>query len=136
MACLQNVVTTNTTNPNTIAGQLRKIDQMQKEAILANANALCDACLMSRFNTKPISLYVRGQLFSARIGLTTNETIYFRVEEVRGNDTVILRLLVLDGTVLTCTAQTVIVNIDCICSIQCYPPINCPLSACPCGITV
>lgn len=133
MACT-NFVTTTTNNINTIAGLLRRIDQMQKEAIVSNANALCESCLISAmYNTKPISIWVRGNLFTAYLGLTGNTTAFFRVEEVRGNDTVVLRLLTYEDNVLTCTNYTVIVNIGCICSIQCYAPINCTLNNCNCA---
>lgn len=136
MACTQNVTTTSTNNNiNTIAGLLKRIDQMQKDAIYTNNNAMCESCLMgSMFNTKPISIYVRGILFTANIGLTNVTTQYYRVEEVRGNDTVVLRLLVLEDGVLTCTNNTIVVGIGCICSVQCFDPINCNFANCGCMV--
>ena len=139
MACCNQNVTTSTSNNNisTIAGLLKRIDQMQKDALVSNANALCESCLMSAmYNTKPLSVYVGNGFFEANIGLTDVTTQYFRVEEVRGNDTVVLRLLVLEDGVLTCTNNTVIVNIACICCIQCFPPINCNLTNCNCVVEV
>ena len=106
---------------------------MQKEAITNNATALCETCLMTAmYNTKPISLYINNTLFFANLGLTETQTQYFRVEDVRGNDTVVLRLLVLDEGVLTCTNFTVVVNINCICCLQCFDPINCNFQNCSC----
>ena len=137
MACTQNVITTTTNNNNinTVAGLLRRIEHMQKDALTANANALCETCLMgAMYNTKPISIYVRGELFFANVGLTDETTRYFRVEEVRGNDTVVLRLLVLEDGVLTCTNTTIVVCINCICSIQCFDPINCNFANCSCMV--
>lgn len=52
----------------------------------------------------------------------------FRVEEVRGNDTVVLRLLDTTGEDIVCTTETFILRIDCICGIKCNPAINCTLS--------
>lgn len=137
MACCNSTVTTSTTNNNvnTIANLLKRIDQMQKDALVSNANALCESCLVSAmYNTKPLSLFVNNTIFEANVGLTTTTTQYFRVEEVRGNDTVVLRLLVLDDGALTCTNYTVVVNIACICCIQCFGAINCNLTNCNCVV--
>lgn len=134
MACSQ---TMNQVQPNvnTIVNLLKRIDQMQKEALISNANALCESCLMNAmYNTKPISIYINNQLFEVNVGLTSETTSYFRVEEVRGNDTVVLRLLVLDNGILTCTNYTVVVSINCICCLQCFSPINCNFSNCNCLI--
>lgn len=139
MACCNSTVTTSTNNNNinTIAGLLKRIDQMQKDALVSNANALCESCLMSAmYNTKPLSVYVNNTLFEANIGLTEETTQYFRVEEVRGNDTVVLRLLVLEDGALTCTNNTVVVNIACICGIQCFGAINCNLNSYNCVVEV
>lgn len=133
MACSQTIMTTTTNGANTIAGLLKRIDQMQKEAITNNVTALCETCLMTAmYNTKPISLYINNTIFFANLGLTATQTQYFRVEDVRGNDTVVLRLLVLDEGVLTCTNFTVVVNINCICCLQCFDPINCNFQNCSC----
>ena len=130
MACCNSTVTTSTNNNNinTIAGLLKRIDQMQKDALVSNANALCESCLMSAmYNTKPLSVYVNNTLFEANIGLTEETTQYFRVEEVRGNDTVVLRLLVLEDGALTCTNNTITIKVSCICGIQCFDSITCTL---------
>ena len=134
MACSQNFTQVQT-NTNSIVNLLKKIDQMQKEALISNANALCESCLMSAmYNTKPISIYINNNLFVVNVGLTQDSTSYFRIEEVRGNDTVVLRLLVLDNGILSCTNYTVVVNVNCICCLQCFNPINCNFSNCNCLI--
>ena len=104
MACCQNtcngVVTTtlrnakvdNTNNANSIAGLLKKIDDLQRAAICNNATTTCDNCLVTpMFNTKPINIYCGCTQF-----VVTYEGVaytLFRVEEVRGTETVVLRLL-------------------------------------------
>lgn len=134
MACSQINNQTQTT-VNNIVGLLKRIDQMQKEALINNANALCESCLMSAmYNTKPLSIYINNTLFTVNVGLSNETTSYFRVEEVRGNDTVVLRLLILDNGTLSCTNYTVVVSINCICCLQCYNPINCNFSNCNCLI--
>lgn len=133
MACGTNtynmttINTKNTTNENTIAGLLKRIDTLQRNAIATNALSTCDNCLVnSMFNTKPINIYCGCDLFTA----TFNGVDYtlFRVEEVRGNETVVLRLLEVVNDVVTCTANTIIVNINAIFAIQCNAPINCTIS--------
>ena len=56
--CVTGTTTTNTTTTNngTIAQLLKRIDQLQKEAIIANAANQCDNCMISAmYNTKPIA---------------------------------------------------------------------------------
>ena len=132
MACLVTGTTTvNTTATNgSIAALLSKIDQMQKEAIIANATNQCDNCMMSAmYNTKPIALYLcnTGTRFEAEVNNTTTTCDLFRVEEVRNNETVVLRLLVENAETgeVTCTTYTIVVRIACIGAVQCFDPINC-----------
>lgn len=127
--CNQTVSTTRTTNnDNTIAGLLKNIDQMQKNAITNNNLSRCDNCMINMmYNTKPIAIYLCG---GARLTIDNGDTTVnlFRIEEVRGNDTVVLRLLEdTDGTI-TCTTQTFVMRIECICVIQCFNPINCTIA--------
>lgn len=130
MACCVtgNTTTTNTiTNNGTIAQLLKRLDQIQKEAIIANATNQCDNCMISAmYNTKPIALYFcnNGTRFEAAVGNTESTANLFRVEEVRGDETVVLRLLTDDGEV-TCTNYTIVVRISCIGAVQCFEPINC-----------
>lgn len=93
MACFGNGVTTTSTSTNisnanngTIAQLLKRIDQLQKEAIIANATNQCDNCMISSmFNTKPIAIYIccNGTRFEAAVGTTGETANLFRVEEVR-----------------------------------------------------
>lgn len=127
--CNQTVTTTRTTtNDNTIAGLLKHIDQMQRNAIANNNLNRCDNCIINTmYNTKPIAIYLCG---GTRLAIEDGENTanLFRVEEVRGNDTVVLRLLeTVDGNI-TCTLRTCVMNIDCICIVQCFDPINCTVA--------
>ena len=139
MACYTNVtngmcaVTTNTTAKttnvdNTIAGLLKRIDTYQRNAITNNALTNCDNCVINTmFNTRPINIFCGCTQFT--ITAEGVEYTYFRVEEVRGTDTVVLRLLAEDaeGTI-TCTTNTFVMKIDCICPVKCNPAINCTLA--------
>ena len=132
MACCTITSTNNTTNNNngTIAQLLKRIDQMQKEAVIANATNQCDNCMMSAmYNTKPIAIYIccNGTRFSAPAGTTGSEAKFFRFEDVRGDVNVVLILLVHDdgSYVITCTTYTIVVRISCIGAVQCFEPINC-----------
>ncbi len=120
--------TTNNINNGSIAQLLKRIDQLQKEAILANATNQCDNCMISAmYNTKPIAIYFcnNGTRFEATVGTTEDTANLFRVEEVRGDETVVLRLLTDDGGDVTCTTYTIVVRIACIGAVQCFEPINC-----------
>lgn len=126
MAC---VITQTTTNRGTILDLLKRIDKMQKEAIqLINENS-CNTCIFSpMFNTKPIAVYTcngRLEVPTTLDGTTTAN--FFRVENVNGEDTVVLRLLTLEEGVLTCTPNTITIKVSCICGIQCFDSINCTL---------
>ncbi len=132
MACLVTgtSVTNNNNNNGTIAQLLNKIDQMQKEAIIANATNQCDNCMISAmYNTKPIAIYFcnNGIRFTVEVGTTDTTSNLFRVEEVRNDETVVLRLLVTDDETgeVTCTTFTIVVRIACIGAVQCFDPINC-----------
>jgi hypothetical protein len=135
MACC-NLSTTSTSTAvgrNSIADLLRRINEMQKAATVANANSVCDNCLISpMYNTKPIAVYLGcGNRFEAAVGQTGTTANLFRVEDVRGDDTVVLRLLQNVNQEVTCTTYTVVVRISCICCIQCFDPINCETQCFP-----
>lgn len=129
-------------NPQTTSGRgfiydtLVRIDQMQKAATIQTACEGCEGSLISAYyNTKPIQIYLCSGVKLAvdipeSLGLTTT---VFRIETVK-TDAVVLRLLqALDGTT-TCTNYTVIVNIDCICCLQCLAPICCDPCTKVCGV--
>lgn len=145
MACPNNGCNNNnfttTSSKGYIYDTLVRIDQMQKAANVENACEGCEGSLISAYyNTKPISLYVTGGVqLAIQVPTTTpatapTTTTYFRIENVK-NDAVVLRLLVLDPETNTydCTQFTVVVNIACICSLQCFPPICCTECSGTCG---
>lgn len=122
--------TTSVSNNGTIAQLLKKIDQMQRDAVLANAANQCDNCMMSAmYNTKPIAIYFcnSGVRLEVPVGDTEAVSNLFRIEEVRNDETVVLRLLVADDETgeITCTTFTIVVRISCIGAVQCFDPINC-----------
>ena len=137
--CQNNTNVVNTNNTCTrravIRSTVRKIDQLQKEATLQSACEGCESSLFATiYNTKPVAFYLcNGTTFSALIpdfsGDTTN---LFRIEEVK-EDGVVLRLLrLVDGAVI-CTNYTVILDLDCVCCLQCYPAICCEECTRACG---
>lgn len=118
-----------------------KIDQMQKAANIENACEGCEGSLISAYyNTKPVAIFVRGgTLLTVQVPQTTTPatmvtTSYFRIENVK-NDAVILRLLTFDETTNTydCTQFTIVLRIECICTLQCFPPICCAECSNTCG---
>lgn len=126
MACFEmtNTATNTNTRNDSIADLLRRIDKMQKDAIIANAAGNCNTCIIAPvYNTKPIAVYLCDGVLTAAVDDNTTAN-RFRVEEVKG-DVVVLRLLVLADQELTCTNQTITVKISCICAIQCFDPITC-----------
>lgn len=129
MTCFDTRATTSNTNTGTIVGLLRRIDKMQREAIIANTLSNCENCMISpMYNTKPIAIYCNCNRFTAEAGIGGPAATLFRVEEVRDSETVLLRLLVTNGTEVTCTNFTIVMRISCICSIQCYDPMNCEVT--------
>ena len=84
----------------------------------------------SAFNTIPIRLTTccSGTPIEAVIGAGGPLTSYFRVESICNNRYVKLRLLsatVVEGVVvLAGTNYTIVVDLECIGSIQCFEPIN------------
>lgn len=138
MACYvyrnQNGNTNNTDNNNgtTILGLLQKIDRMQRNAVIVGETDECETCMLtSMFNTKPIAVYTCSRRVTATLGATEDETNLFRVEAIRGNETVVLRLLTVVDGVITCTGYTIVMDINCICYVQCFEPINCETTCFP-----
>lgn len=128
MACLE-FANTQTNKGDNITDALRRIDKMQKDAINANRAGTCNSCVIAPlYNTIPIAIYLCNNVLTATTQDAT-EANRFRVEEVK-NDVVILRLLTVNGTELTCTTNTLTCKIGCICCIQCFDPITCPVT-CP-----
>lgn len=123
---------------NCIYDIIAKIDQIQKKASLQHECEGCDGPLTRElYNTRPLTCYLcNGEAFSARIPGTSGDTTLFRVEEIRG-DCVTLRLLHRTGPSITCTNYTCVLNLCCVCGIQCFDPICCEPCMRPCpGISV
>lgn len=122
--------TTQTTNY--IIETVRNIDRMQKEISRETGCTGCNDLLVSQttiYNTKPVIFrFGNGETFTALAG--TEETSLFRIQELKGN-IVILRLLTFNATTeeYTCTNNTVLLDLNCVCSLQCLAPINCPCCA-------
>ena len=134
---LCNTQTTRTTKTNTVAQTnyiietVKNIDRMQREVARETGCTSCNDLLVSTatlFNTKPVIFrFANGETFTATVGTDGVETNLFRIQEVR-DTVVVLRLLTLDAETgeYTCTNNTVLLNLNCICSLQCLAPINCP----------
>lgn len=113
---------------NYILDTIIRIDRLQKEAII-NTDSNCVSCNESLIdftnNTIPISFIMRcGGYLTANIGISTDTTVYFRIEAIRCNKYVTLRLLeVTEDSTLVATNRTLTLDADCICAIQCNPAI-------------
>lgn len=119
---------TSTTTPvrDSICDLLKRIDQMQKEAIVSEIQGRCDSCVLPiMFNTKPIAIWTACGRFEAVLPMSSDPANLFRVEEVRDCDTVLLRILKVCGDKIHCTDCTLVLRIDCICAIQCFDAIHC-----------
>lgn len=120
-----------TDNRNFIVENIKKIDVMQKEIVTSCESSCitCETSLITKpYNTVPVSFTCcNGELFTALINVGGPSTPYFRIESLRDNRFVTLRLLSYDSTqqLLECTNYTCIFDLDCCCSLQCFEPINC-----------
>ena len=123
-----------TQTSNYIFETVRNIDRMQKEVSRETGCSSCNDLLVSTttlYNTKPVVFrFGNGETFTAFAGLGGEETSVFRIQDIRGN-IVILRLLILNTETeeYTCTNFTVLLDLNCVCSLQCLAPINCPCCA-------
>lgn len=115
---------------NYLLDTLKRIDKMQKEAIIS-AEGTCVTCqslLLATNNTLPLSIVSRcsGSYLTLNIGLSAETTTYFRIESIRCDRYVTLRLLSFDEETssLSATPYTATFDIECICGIQCYEPIT------------
>lgn len=118
-------------NCNFIKESVCKIDKMQKEVVSdTNKCVSCETSLFaSMYNTIPVSFYTCcGNQVTANISTTTTTTPYFRIESIRCNRFVTLNLLQQSSETttptLTATNYTMILDLDCVGSMQCYEPIN------------
>lgn len=132
MACERNVYRVNVSYPkdssygkDCILETVKKIDQAQKAVVMEKFCEGCDSSLFATiYNTKPVTFYLNnGKAFEARIPGRHEKTELFRIEEVK-NDCVILRLIK-QCEDPECLDFTVILKLDCVCGLQCFPPICC-----------
>lgn len=123
-------VTVTTQCKNFIYETVKRIDQLQKEVLLENSCIGCEGSLFSRlYNTKPVSFILcNGARFEAQLGTATDAatTTIFRIQEIKCNS-VILQLIDYSGETPVCASYTTILDLDCVCGIQCYSPITCTL---------
>lgn len=123
-----------TIQTNFILETVKNIDKMQKEIAKETGCTGCNDLLVSTatlFNTKPVIFrFANGETFNSVVGVGGETTSLFRIQDVKGT-VVVLRLLTYDETTLeyTCTNNTVLLDLKCICSLQCLAPINCPCCA-------
>lgn len=122
--------TLNFQKTNYIVETVKHIDRVQKEIVVTSATSCitCETSLITQANnTIPVTFYMCDS--SPFIGFTTIDdttgTRFFRIECIRDNRFVTLRMLTLVDGVLTCTPQTLILDLDCVCALQCSSPINC-----------
>jgi hypothetical protein len=114
---------------NNISEIIERIAKNQRD-ICSNCidTVSCDNC--GFFNTIPIRLSTccSGVAVEAVVGVGGPSTSYFRVESICNDRYVKLRLLttteVGEEVVLTATNYTVVIDLECIGSIQCFEPIN------------
>ena len=127
--CIQSTDTLGSSNQ--IIETVIRIDKLQKEIISdTNTCVTCDISLVSGTNnTIPVAFTMcGGNLFNAIYALPDSLTNFFRIESVRDRRFVTLRLLEaveVEGTyVLVATNHTVILDLYCVCSMQCFSPIT------------
>lgn len=117
---------------NTILDNIKRIDKSQKRAVIEQTNT-CISCenslLTTAFNTIPLTFTTCcGNRITGLIDLTGTTTIFFRVEAVRCNRYITVRLLeettVGDVTTLIETPFTMVIDLECVGSIQCFAPIT------------
>lgn len=118
---------TTVTTQDCIYETVKKVDQLQKEAVIQSACETCEDSLCAQlYDTKPVSFYLsNGEAFKVEVPETHCHTTYFRIQELRG-DCVVLRILTYKDCVWNCTNFTAVLNLKCVCGIQCFPPICCP----------
>lgn len=132
MICDKNtsVTVTSQSTRNCIYETVKRIDQLQKEVLLENNCIGCEGSLFSRlYNTKPVSFILcGGARFEAPLTTAVDSptTAIFRIQEIKGN-CVVLQLIDYSGDTPVCTNFTTILDLECVCGLQCYLPILCEL---------
>lgn len=122
---------------NSIAEIIEKIARSQRDVCSTCPETVgCDVCFYNAlFNTIPIRLVscCSATPIEAVIGVGGPSTSYFRVECITNDRFVKLRLLsvtaVGEEIVVAGTNYTIVVDLDCIGSIQCFEPVNITVTA-------
>jgi len=128
MACERVNISANG-NTNVIIETVRRINQIQKETLIESQCIGCTGKLITKtFDTRPITFTMQNDAkFTAFINFTDEVTNLFRIEDVQG-DFVLLRLLEKNGGCVTCTNQTAILDLNCVCCIQCFEAVKCNIA--------
>jgi len=120
----------------TICTIIKEVDQRQKEAIVQSSSCItCDSTLVTAINnTIPLSFFMcDGSDYKAFLTPGGDTTNLFRVEEIMENCTIKCRLITQKPGLteekrcqdLICTDQTCIIDLNCVCCLQCFTPIFC-----------
>lgn len=107
---------------------LKRIDKMQKDAVVSEEQE-CITCQNSLIsfsnNTIPLIIGLRcGGILTGSVGVTSQTASHFKVESIRCNRYITLRLLTIDDGSLSATPYTLTIDGECICYIQCLEPIS------------
>ncbi len=109
---------------------IQKIDKIQKNVLRMDENICvgCEFSLLTCANTIPISIYTDCcEAFTAILDLDGTTTNVFRIESIKCNRYVTLRLLEITTDtppVIVGTNRTIVVDICKITALQCYEPIT------------
>ena len=117
---------------NNIVEIIEAIARNQRNVCSTCADCVsCDSCFCNAlYNTIPIRLTAcaTGEAIFGTIGVLGDTTAYFRVECITCQRYVKLRLLsatlVDEVPVITGTNYTMVVDLECIGTIQCFEPVN------------
>lgn len=118
---------------NYIKETVIKIDKLQKEVVTIGETRCisCDASLFtSANNTIPVSFTTKcGNLFTGLTDTTGVTTSFFRIESIRCNRYVTVRMLIVgtedpENPTLTASTRTMILDLNEVAGIQCYEPIT------------
>ena len=126
MNCNTSTIEGASSSCNHIKDTVSKIDKIQKE-VVSDTTLTCVSCETSLFTSLNNTIPVRftcccGTPITGVIGAGGDTTEYFRIESLRCNRYVTLRLL--DPTATSATTYTMILDLDCVGTLQCFEPIT------------
>lgn len=115
---------------NYITDLIQRINALQREVLDMN-DSICIGCeialIATAYNTIPITIYTDCQdPFTAILDLEGTTTNVFRIESIKCNKYVTLRLLEItteEPLVIVGTNRTMVLDMTQIIGIQCYEPI-------------